>query len=257
MDGFAIVGTPKERHEVCGLVCDALAETQGPGHSSFYKRPEYLNPVPTAFAIALRENVTDLINHMLKTFPMVSCGRKKRAKIARTCPLAAAEAFDISSKLPLERTMMHGRTEQAKMLLSHGARIEKDPEASPFFACRTAAKLDYEDVVELYLELLPWDYNNVTLHSIGSLVTTAAIAHHWDMLFRMLRRCMLRLRYMPYVLHWSRFLSEAATDGKDTLICYILDALRPSFDITHPLSGAAHGGRLGTCRLLLEKGSIE
>jgi len=108
-DGFAIVGTPKEHYEVCRLVCNALAATYRPGDSHFHKRPEYLNPVPTAFDIALRENVTDLIDHMLKTFPMVACGRKKRAKIARTCLLAAAKACDISPKLPLETTMMHER----------------------------------------------------------------------------------------------------------------------------------------------------
>ncbi|KAH3983792.1 hypothetical protein HBI25_033140 [Parastagonospora nodorum] len=192
MDAFETVGTPKEGHEVCGLVCDALAETLRPENSFFHKRPQYLNPVPTAFAIALRENFTDLIDDMLNRFPMVSCGGKGRK--TRQCPLAAAEAYDISPKLPLETAMMHGRIEQVKMLLSHGARIGKDPEASPFVACRTAAKHCYEDVVESYLELLPWDYNNVTLHSTASLVSTATIAHHWDMLFRMLRRCMLTLR---------------------------------------------------------------
>jgi hypothetical protein len=152
--------------------------------------------------------------------------------------------------------MMHGRIEQMKMLLSHDARIGKDPEASPFVACRTAAKHGYEDVVELCLELLPWDYNNVTLHSTASLVLTAAIAHHWDMLCRMLRRCMLTLRSRLRFVDFDSFLYEVATNGQGELVRYILDALPPSHDITWPLLGAARGGQLSTCRLFLEKGIL-
>jgi ankyrin repeat protein len=249
---FDIVGAHEEYHEVFDLVCDALAAKVHPGNLFLYKRPEHWNPVPTAFVVAIRADYTDVIDNMLEMYPTVPYDRENNGER----PLAATDAFDMDPRLPLEMAMVLGRAEQVKMLWRHGAQIDTGYMASPLSACKRAAKNGHEEVVELYLKLLPWNLNDKTLNSAGKVMLAAASAHRWDIVRCMLKRDKAAMQSDAMKKFWIEILSGAAKDGQDDVVGSLLSFV-PSFSgHTFPLQRAACGGHLSTCELLLKKGKL-
>jgi hypothetical protein len=139
MQQFELINAPKERHEMLHAVCYTLA-TRAYHYELFedpklkYKRyweprvEPYYWPVPAAFVVAVRAQFTGVIESMLGLYDGTTMGENS---IAST----KAEGFGA----PLDVVIALGRIDQCKLLLSHGAVLDRNPNSSNCRAMEFAA----------------------------------------------------------------------------------------------------------------------
>jgi ankyrin repeat protein len=239
------------RHEVLNAVCYALAirpvQRESIVNRTWYwepYKPPAVDPVPTAFAVALSKRYTDVVNSMLDRYPLVFSYTEKG--IREEHKLLSVSGWDFN--LPLDVAIGLGHTEQAKLLLSHGANVGMCQ------SLERAAQQGFSEMVDLILEHMPWGLDDRALHRAGRMVQRAAAHQQWRIVRHILDRDSVSVTYSTMRVYLDNVLCSAARYGRNDLVTKMLDLGDRKFSKrAFPLSEAAAGGHLSTCKLLLER----
>jgi ankyrin repeat protein len=107
-------------------------------------------------------------------------------------------------------------------------------------------------VIDLILGQLQWDLDDVLLHHAGKMIQCAAAHQQWGIVRQFLDLDSMSVTRSAMNVYLNNVMCSAARHGRNDLVTEVLDLGDRKFSKRQfPLSEAAAGGHLSTCKLLL------